>query len=244
MALEFKNKSKHDLKWMIERPIAHRGLHDVSKDIYENTLSAARAAVEGGYNIELDIQPSSDMVPMVFHDYKLKRLTGATGETRKTDTKTLTSISIHSTDDKIPTLEEFLDVIDGQVGLVIELKGKKLQDEGFVKGISDLLANYKGDACIMSFHHHILRDAREIAPHLPLGLTAQGHNGNYLTHKAIAEECDVDFISYELAELDCDFVHQFTATGRPSISWTVCSKEDQAYSNKYVDQITFEGFKP
>ncbi len=244
MALEFKNKSEHDLKWMIERPIAHRGLHDVNKGIYENTLSAAQAAVDGGFNIELDIQPSSEMVPMVFHDYKLNRLTSERGDTRLMDAKTLTSINIKETDDKIPTLGEFLALVDGKVGVVIELKGKKGQDDGFVKSIADLLVSYDGPAVIMSFHHHILRDAREIAPDLPLGLTAQGHNGNYLTHKEIAADCNVDFISYNVEELDCQFVREFTATGRPSISWTVRNKEDQAYSDKFVDQITFEGFKP
>ena len=244
MALDFKNKSDHNLNWMIERPIAHRGLHDVENGIYENTLSAAKAAIDGGYNIEIDIQPSSDMVPMVFHDYKLNRLTNERGDTRKVDAKTLTSITIKGSDDKIPTLEEFLALIDGQVGLVIELKGKKLQDEGFVQSIADLLATYKGDAVIMSFHHHILMDAREIAPDLPLGLTAQGHDGNYLTHKDIAHQCNVDFISYELAELDCQFVREFARTGRPSISWTVKNAEDKAYSDKFVDQVTFEGFKP
>jgi len=142
---------------MIERPIAHRGLHDVSKGIYENTLSAARAAVEGGYNIELDIQPSSDMVPMVFHDYELERLTSESGETRSIAAQTLTKISIKDTKDKIPTLKEFLKVIDGKVGLVIELKGRKNEDEGFVAAIADLLSDYKGDAVTMSFEHHILR---------------------------------------------------------------------------------------
>ena len=244
MALNLKNNSKHNLKWMIERPIAHRGLHDESKGIFENTLSATQAAIDLNYNIELDIQPSSDMVPMVFHDYKLKRLTGQAGETRKIDSKTLSGISIHDTNDKIPTLEAFLNLVDGKVGIVIELKGKQNQDEGFVKSITDLLATYKGPAAIMSFHHHILRDARNIAPEIVLGLTAQGHNGNYLTHKEIAAEYNVDFISYELAELDCQFVHEFTATGRPSISWTVRSPQDQAYSDKFVDQVTFEGFKP
>ena len=229
---------------MVDRPIAHRGLHDVSKGIYENTLSAAQAAVDGNYNIELDIQPSNDMVPMVFHDYKLNRLTSENGETRKVDAKTLTGISIHDTDDKIPTLEDFLRLVDGKVGLVIELKGKKGQDEGFVKAIAELLASYDGPAAIMSFHHHILKDAREIAPHLPLGLTAQGHNGNYLTHKEIAEECNVDFLSYNVKELDCQFVREFKQTGRETISWTVKSKEDQTYSDKFVDQVTFEGFKP
>lgn len=244
MALEFKNKNKHDLKWMIERPIAHRGLHDVSKGIYENTLSAARAAVAGGYNIELDIQPSSDMVPMVFHDYELERLTRESGDTRSVAAKTLSNIFIKDTKDKIPTLEEFLGVIDGKVGLVIELKGRKNEDEGFVAAIADLLSTYKGDAAIMSFEHHLLRDARNIAPHLALGLTAEGDDRRYDKHNAIAQECNVDFISYYLKELDCKFVREFMQTGREAISWTIRSPEDKAYSDNFVDQVTFEGFKP
>lgn len=244
MALEFKNKKSHKLQWMIERPIAHRGLHDVSKGIYENTLSAARAAVKGGYNIELDIQPSADMVPMVFHDYELERLTSESGDTRSVAAKTLSKIFIKDTQDKIPTLEEFLGVIDGKVGLVIELKGRKDEDEGFVAAIADLLSTYTGDAAIMSFEHHILRDARNFAPHLPLGLTAEGDERSYKRHKRIAEECNVDFISYYVKELGCKFVREFIQTGRPSISWTVRSPEDKAYSDKFVDQVTFEGFAP
>ncbi len=166
MALEFKNKSKQTLKWMIERPIAHRGLHDVNKGIFENTLSAASAAISGNFNIELDIQPSADMVPMVFHDFELGRLTGETGQTRQADANTLSSIFIHETEDKIPTLEKFLNLVAGKVGLVIELKGQKGQDEGFVASIAELLASYDGPAAIMSFHHHILKDARKIALHL------------------------------------------------------------------------------
>lgn len=244
MALEFKNKSKHDLKWMIERPIAHRGLHDVSKGIYENTLSAARAAVEGGYNIELDIQPSSDMVPMVFHDYELERLTNESGETRSVSAHTLSKIFIKDSKDKIPTLEAFLNVIDGKVGLVIELKGRKNEDEGFVAAIAELLSTYKGDAVIMSFEHHILKDARSVAPHLALGLTAEGDDRSYEKHKSIAQECDVDFISYYVKELDCKFVREFVETGRRSISWTIRTPDDKAYSDNFVDQVTFEGFKP
>lgn len=244
MALEFKNKSEHNLNWMIDRPIAHRGLHDVRNGIYENTLSAARAAVDGSYNIELDIQPSSDMVPMVFHDYELERLTNESGETRSVAASTLSKIFIKDTKDQIPTLEEFLNVIDGKVGLVIELKGRKDEDEGFVAAVADLLSTYQGDAAIMSFEHHILRDARKVAPQLPLGLTAEGDDRHYKKHQSIAQECNVDFISYYVKELDCKFVREFTQIGRKAISWTIRSQEEQAYSNKFVNQVTFEGFKP
>ena len=46
-------------------PIAHRGYHDRSAGRRENSLSAFRAAIAAGYGIELDVQPSSDGVPMV-----------------------------------------------------------------------------------------------------------------------------------------------------------------------------------
>ena len=44
------------LDWLTARPIAHRGLHDAGNGVIENTLSAARAAIEGDYAIELDVQ--------------------------------------------------------------------------------------------------------------------------------------------------------------------------------------------
>ena len=48
------------------RAFAHRGLHDAS--VAENSMAAFRAAIDAGYGIEMDIQPSRDSVPMVFHD--------------------------------------------------------------------------------------------------------------------------------------------------------------------------------
>ncbi|MET0259213.1 MAG: glycerophosphodiester phosphodiesterase, partial [Methylobacterium sp.] len=40
--------------WLTARPIAHRGLHDRSAGIPENTIAAAEAAIAGGYAIECD----------------------------------------------------------------------------------------------------------------------------------------------------------------------------------------------
>jgi len=248
MALDFTNNrtSNRDthLNWMTQRPIAHRGLHDKSRDIYENTLSAAQAAIDGGYNIELDLQPSMEMTPMVFHDHELDRLTDETGLTREREAAALERMSIHGTHDKIPSFETFLKLVSGKTGLVVELKGKEGLDDGFAKHVADLLTRYDGNACMMSFDHHLLRDVRKYAPRMALGLTAEGGDEAYDTHRAIAEECNVDFLSYHVKELDTKFVREFRQTGRPIISWTVRDREMMAYSNKFADQITFEGFTP
>ena len=65
--------------WLVERPIAHRGLHDSANGVIENTLRAAEAAIAGGFAIECDIQLSADGEAIVFHDETLDRLTDATG---------------------------------------------------------------------------------------------------------------------------------------------------------------------
>lgn len=244
MALNLNQNSKHDLEWMVKIPIAHRCLHDAENGLPENSISAAIAAVEAGYNIEIDLQPSVDRVPMVFHDLTLDRMTQKSGDIRALAASEIKAISLIRSDDMIPSLEEFLKVINGRVGLVIELKGKEGQDEGFVKAVGDLLSAYDGEACIMSFEHHILRDAKIHAPDIPLGLTAYGDDSSYEAHKSIAEACEVDFISYELKNLDTRFVREFRQTGRKVISWTVKSPADKAYSDKFADQITFEGFTP
>ena len=65
--------------WLTARPIAHRGLHDAASGVIENTASAFRAAIAGGYGIECDLQISADGEAMVHHDDALGRLTDGTG---------------------------------------------------------------------------------------------------------------------------------------------------------------------
>ena len=242
----FPEMSLHNVNWIKEKPIAHRGLHNAQQGVYENTLSATNAAIDAGYNIEVDLHISADKVPIVFHDLTLDRLTERSGSVRDLTMAELSQISIMGTKDKIPSLNEFLDLVNGQVGVVLELKGHEdeAQDIGFIKAVATALEKYPGDAAIMSFDHHLLKDARKLAPHLPLGLTAYMDNSAYETHLNIAQTCDVDFISYELANLDSKFVKVFKKSDRPVISWTVKNTEDLAMSNKFADQPTFEGFRP
>ena len=52
--------------WLVETPIAHRGLFD--KTHPENSLGAFEMAIQNGYAIELDVQLLSDGTVVVFHD--------------------------------------------------------------------------------------------------------------------------------------------------------------------------------
>ena len=54
-----------EISWLTERPIAHRGLHDMNNKVWENTLSAFRRSGKKRFAIECDVHLSADRVPVV-----------------------------------------------------------------------------------------------------------------------------------------------------------------------------------
>ena len=109
--------------WLTARPIAHRGLHDAGGAI-ENTASAFRAAIAGGYGIECDIQISADGEAMVHHDDALGRLTDAAGPLVAMPAAELKRIAFKATADRMLTLGELCDLVAGRAALVIEIKSR------------------------------------------------------------------------------------------------------------------------
>lgn len=232
------------LDWLTARPITHRGLHDVSDGVYENTLSAFKRAIAGNYAIECDLQLSADCVPMVFHDYSLDRLCGLNGDVRAKLASELSALRIGGSDDHIPTLAETLRLVKGQVPLIIEFKGREKDDDGFAGAVLDDLEGYQGEVALMSFDHHILRDLHALKCPYPLGLTAKGKEPEtFFTHEE-ALSFGVKFISYSIKTLANPFIEAQRKKNMPIISWTVRNEDQKAHSDAYADQITFEGFNP
>src|SRR4029450_5977669 len=65
--------------WLTARPVAHRGLHDISRGIVENMPGAVQAGIAGNFAIEVDIQLTADGEAMVHHDDALGRLNEGRG---------------------------------------------------------------------------------------------------------------------------------------------------------------------
>src|SRR3712207_4751657 len=130
--------------WLVAKPIAHRGLHNKAEGVIENTISAAQAAIEHGFPIELDVQLTADKETIVFHDFELDRLTGETGSVVERKLSDLTRIGIAGAKggDKIPSLKQFLDAVAGRVPLVVEIKSKFNGDMTLTKRTIEILADY------------------------------------------------------------------------------------------------------
>ncbi|NNL35914.1 MAG: phosphodiesterase, partial [Silicimonas sp.] len=141
---------------LLTRPIAHRGLHDVTDGRPENSRAAVRAAIARNYSIEIDLQPSADGVAMVFHDYDLDRLSTGTGPIRNASAKALGQTGLKGGDEGVPTLAEVLAEVRGRVPLLIELKDPDRtlgHDVGLlVRAAASVLEGYGGEYAVMSFN--------------------------------------------------------------------------------------------
>ncbi|MBE6648780.1 MAG: glycerophosphodiester phosphodiesterase [Ruminococcaceae bacterium] len=140
---------------------AHRGLH--GGDVPENSLSAFEKAVEEGFGIELDVQLSADGVACVFHDYSLLRMTGVDKKLSDVEYKELSTLSLGGTNEKIPTLSEVLELVDGKVPLLVELKGESF-DTSICGKTASLLKEYGGKYCIESFNPLLVRGIKKYLP--------------------------------------------------------------------------------
>jgi len=245
-----------ELYWL-KRPIAHRGLHDKTKGIVENSASAVRAAMGAGVAVEVDVQCAANHMPIVFHDATLDRLTAETGPVAARDAAALAKIRLRDSEDCIPSLPALLTLVNGHVPLILEVKSNWTRDGAFEANIAKMLAPYPGPVAVMSFDPHCLAAFRKVAPNLPRGLVAERFSDRRdwpqlslwqrlamrnLFTSAIAWP---HFIAYDIDALPAvaPLVARFVF-GLPLLTWTVRSQEERERALRYADAMIFEGIAP
>jgi glycerophosphoryl diester phosphodiesterase len=241
--------------WLIERPIAHRGFHSKLAGRVENSLASGLAAVEQNYAIECDIQRSLDGEAMVFHDFRLERLTFEKGAVADFTSSQLAALDYRLGSDKIIRLKDYLDQIAGRVPLIIEIKSQFNGDMRLAERALALILNYSGPVCLKSFDPAVLIFLRKQAAPCPLGLIAQAQydaeDWNEIDAAARARlaaltdypEARPDFLSWRQQDLPGATPMLFRhGLGLPVITWTVRSLFERDKAKKWADQIVFEGF--
>lgn len=241
----------------LTKPLAHRALHDVAQGRPENSRAAIRAAIAQGYGIEIDLQPSRDGVAMVFHDYDMGRLTGCPGPIQQQSAAALAKTPLLGGDEGVPELAEVLDLVAGQVPLLIELKDQHGQmgrtDGGLEQAVAGVLSGYAGDVALMSFNPQSVILLAELCPDLPRGIVTSGYGAKDwpLLRAGVRDRLraipDYDvagasFVSHEVGDLDRPRVAEIKAAGGHVLCWTVRSAAQEAKARRVAENITFEGY--
>ncbi len=238
-------------------PIAHRALHDLDNGRPENSPAAIRAAIDHGYAIEIDLQLSSDGQAMVFHDYDLGRLTGRKGAIRQHSAAELSQIPLIGGSETIPTLQQVLSLVDGQVPLLVEIKD---QDGIMGANVGHLeqaaakqLRDYAGPLAVMSFNPNSVQQMVGLLPDVARGIVTSTFDAEHwpLLPKGTRERLrtipDYDtvrasFVSHEAHDLDNPRIHDLKRRGASVLCWTIRSPEFEAEARKVAENITFEGY--
>ncbi len=238
-------------------PIAHRALHDKARGVIENSPSAIAAALAAGYAIEIDLQLSSDGVPMVFHDEELDRLTEAKGPLNALTAAELGRIALKGSADTIPTLAQVLAQVAGRVPLLIEIKDQSLTmgetDGRLEAATAAALKGYQGPVAVMSFNPSSIQHMARLAPDLPRGLTTSAYDPadwHPLPEATCAHLRDIPdyeatgscFISHEAKDLARPRVAALKAQGAAVLCWTIRSPDAEAEARRIAQNVPFEGY--
>ncbi|TBL78946.1 glycerophosphodiester phosphodiesterase [Paenibacillus thalictri] len=149
--------------------LAHRGYPGKAP---ENTLSSFQAACDLSYShLELDVQLSKDGVPVVFHDYKIDRMSDGKGWVKDYTLEQLKQFRIGETE-TIPTLEETLQQLKGKIEFVIELKKAGEMYPTLEEATLDVIRHTDtlAQSRIISFDHFAIAKMRRLDPDIELGL--------------------------------------------------------------------------
>ena len=246
-------KPRHEMEKFRRVKYAHRGLHDAERA--ENSMSAFAAAKEHGFGIELDVRLSKDGELVVFHDSDLTRVAGREGRVVDFTAEELGRMSLCGTADGIPTLREVLELIDGAVPLLIELKLSPTES-GVAEKFLEVIEGYHGEYIVESFNPYALRTVHKARPDILIGILSmeymkeERYKGKLvfrlLENLALNFVVRPDFVAYDKRGYT---VHNLRlirrAFGTPLIAWTVKSQkeEEEAISHGF-DTVIFEGYIP
>jgi glycerophosphoryl diester phosphodiesterase len=188
----------------------------------ENTLSALRQAIaEGADYAEIDVQTTADGVVVLLHDADLMRVASVNRRLRDINYHELKDIDVGSwfapefSSERIPTLQEAIDLARGRIKLNIELKftwpdptlaekvGEIIQRNGFVS-----------ECVVSSLNFQALTEIKQAFPELTTGFIVFKVAGRL-------SKMEADFLSISAARATPRLVRQLHRQGRAVHVWTV-----------------------
>jgi glycerophosphoryl diester phosphodiesterase len=238
------------------RPIAHRGLHGLATGLLENTAPAFRAAIARDYGIECDLQPADDGTPMVFHDDTLDRLVAGSGPVATYSPAALGRLRYKGLDERILTFAQFLELVDGRVPLLVEIKGNSAgANAAFLEKIARLARGYRGPVALMSFDTAIVESIGERAPKIPRGAVVGGQQmlatlwagrRSRTTRVRLPEPARMDVSFYAVDVKLVALARRWLtrqALQLPLFAWTIRTPRQRATAARWADAPIFEGYE-
>jgi len=204
-------------------------------------MRSFRSAIAAGCDlIECDVHLSSDGRLVVIHDHSLDRTTNGSGLVREHSAAELRKLDAGG-GEKIPLLQEVIELALGKVGLVIEIKQVPPLYPGLEEKLMNMLRQLGAvpECAVISFNHTSIHQIRQMEPSLQLGIL----EGARPMHPAsLLREAGADVYSPHWVATDPQVVSEVHAAGgavavwpvddEAAIAWCNYCKPDAIFSNR------------
>lgn len=210
--------------------IGHRGSAGYEP---ENTLRSFQKAMAIGVDwIELDVHRTADGQLVVIHDDTVDRTTGASGKVSDMKLAEIKKLDAGK-GEKVPTLQEAIDLVRGRVKLIIEIK-----QEGLEADVVNLIQrNDIINSCMVSsFHYKSIRHVKKLIPRL---MTAAIVSRLPVDFKSLSTDIMADSIFIRKDIATSAFVDEAHKDGFTVCIWNVDVPEDiRKYAEMGADYLS------
>ena len=219
---------------MIIRGVALRGY---PVQFPENTLPSFQAAIDLEFtHMELEVHLTRDGIPVIMHDSTIDRMTNWHGELKDYTYEELQQFTINH-DERIPQLEEVLQLAKGKIKTGIEIK-----QSGFYNGLEEKVyeviqkLDCMKDVYIISRNHHTLARLRILSKEIELGLLANEITPTdfYLLKELKASYCAIEFDFDAIGQLDLSILDKMDVQ---LIVGTVNTIEKMKFMQKHPEAL-------
>ena len=208
--------------------VGHRGARAYEP---ENTLLSFKKAIELGVDaVELDVRRTKDNEIVVIHDADLKRTTNGEGLVSDLTFKEIKNF-VTEKGQRIPTLEEVLNLVNKKVKVFVELK-----EQGFEEKVLELVEKkgLRKAVIIVSFLEDALKRVRELDAQIETGLIYAKHKNPLRAAFELKAQWLLSFYRF-IHTADVEKAH---AKGLKVLAWTVNTSEEMTeVAKKGVDAI-------
>lgn len=243
------------MSWLTTQAVAHRGLHDGNMDVPENSLQGFAAARDAGYAVELDVRLAADGTVMVMHDDTLERLTNGAGKLADfTAAELAESVRLTANGEPIPTLRRVLDLLDGAVPLLVEVKNFSPDVGKLERAVAECLHGYHGPVAVQSFNAMVVEWFHQHAPTLTRGAVTSEFSSpdldltdrqRFQVREAMARRLgEPQFYAHDVRFLPHEYVDLARRHGVPMLIWTVTDETAHRKAKQYGDNVIFEVIRP
>ena len=182
------------------------------------------------------------------------RCAGAEGVIEDLTQDELAGLRLEGTDNKVPLLDEVLELFEGKAPLIIELKTYGGNHRALAEAVCKRLDTYEGDFCIESFDPRAIAEVRRLRPWICRGQLAQdfikrsedlpAYQRVLLTTLRMNFLSRPDFIAYRFEDRHNIFLRLCVRSGVQEVNWTIDSKEDMLAAEADGALVIFERFDP